>query len=358
MTFHDEQTELTIVMTNKRVYTEEEEAYLRRLMSQGADRERAEWYLNSMQTWTNEDYGKYMKFHRWMMGEETGNEKYDYAKDIKQLNAVLEKGNFEILKKNVRIPLLVHIPHSSTAIPEEIRKTFLISDAELQKELLLLTDRYTDDLFASAVEFGGIAFVCRQGRMVVDPERFPDDRYEPMSQKGMGIIYTKTSDGQTLRKKMTEVRRNKLLEQYYLPYRQAMEDEVDKLLETYGNCLIVDCHSFSSLPLPFEPDLDPDRPDICIGTDPFHTPPTPVKKAEECFKSAGFSVKLNKPYSGTYVPLKHFGKDKRVSSVMIEVNRKLYMAENSGKKLRTYHSIKDALRTIIEELASATFFRS
>ncbi len=306
----------------------------------------------------NEDYDKYTKFHLWMMGEETGDEQYDNAKDIKQLNAVLEKGNFEILKKNIRIPLLAHIPHSSTTIPDEIRKTFLIGDAALQKELLLLTDRYSDDIFSSAVELGGIAFVCRRSRMVVDPERFPDDRDEPMSRKGMGIIYMKTSDSQTLRKRMTKVQRNTLLEQYYLPYRQAIEDEVDKLLETYGNCLIVDCHSFSSLPLAFEPDQDPDRPDICIGTDSFHTPPSLVRKAEKCFKADGFSVKLNKPYSGTYVPLKHFEKDKRVSSILVEVNRKLYMEERSGKKLRTYNRIKDVLKKIMGELAATTSYKS
>ncbi len=336
----------------ERKYTEEDESYLQRLMSYGMDRKRAEWYLNSMQTWTEEDYEKYTKLHLWMMGEETGDERYDQTKRIEQLNRVLKKGNFEILKRSVKIPLLIHVPHSSTAIPDEIRKSLLISNEAIQKELLLLTDRYTDDLFLNADVLGGIAFVCRQSRMVVDPERFPDDRDEPMSKKGMGVIYVKTSDGQSLREEMGSVQRKELLDKYYFPYHQSMGDEVEKLLETYERCLIVDCHSFSSVPLPFELDQDPNRPDICIGTDSFHTPPSLVKKAEECCKSAGFSVKLNKPYSGTYVPLRHFEKDKRVSSVMVEVNRKLYMDEYSGKKLRTYDKTKNVLRRIIGEIAS------
>ena len=42
---------------------------------------------------------------------------------------------------------LLHIPHSSTYIPPDIRRTLAVSDAELEAELLRMTDRYTDELF-------------------------------------------------------------------------------------------------------------------------------------------------------------------------------------------------------------------
>ena len=83
------------------------------------------------------------------------------------------------------------------------------------------------------------------------------------------------------------------------------------LLNTFGRCLIVDGHSFSPTPLPFESDQDPIRPDICIGTDSFHTPAALVTGAENYFKRAGFTTALNRPYSGTMVPLKYLGKDER-----------------------------------------------
>jgi N-formylglutamate deformylase len=75
------------------------------------------------------------------------------------------------------------------------------------------------------------------------------------------------------------------------------------------------------------------RPDICIGTDEHHT----SKKLTECvvgfFKSKGYSVCINTPYSGSMVPLKYFRSSLKLSTIMIEVNRKLYMNEMTKEKL-------------------------
>jgi N-formylglutamate amidohydrolase len=154
-----------------------------------------------------------------------------------------------ILKNDVTVPIIANIPHSSTFIPPEIRNSLLISDEELERELLLLTDRYVDELFSSVHETGGIEVRYNISRMVLDPERFESDEEEVMSKKGMGVIYTKTSDGKDLRPPVSANEREQLLETFYRPYHRAMEQEVDTLIEKFGRCLIIDCHSFSSTPL-------------------------------------------------------------------------------------------------------------
>jgi N-formylglutamate amidohydrolase len=52
---------------------------------------------------------------------------------------------------------------------------------------------------------------------------------------------------------------------------------------------------------------------------------------ERNFKEIGYSVKINTPFSGSIVPLGFYKKEKKVISVMIEVNRKLYMNEETFK---------------------------
>jgi N-formylglutamate amidohydrolase len=62
---------------------------------------------------------------------------------------------YSILKNDVAFPIIANIPHSFTFIPPEIRNSLLIGDEELERELLLLTDRYVDELFSSVYETGG-----------------------------------------------------------------------------------------------------------------------------------------------------------------------------------------------------------
>jgi N-formylglutamate amidohydrolase len=62
------------------------------------------------------------------------------------------------------------------------------------------------------------------------------------------------------------------------------------------------------------------------------------------------STTRNRPYNGTYVPLKYLGKDKRVSSIMFEVNRNLYMNESSGEKLIIFPEMKNILKELINNL--------
>ena len=93
-------------------------------------------------------------------------------------------------------PTIVHIPHSSTCIPERYRHEICLSYAELTAELLVMTDWFTDQLFGQASNYGATLFVNRISRLVMDPERFPGDQDEPMSAKGMGAIYTRTKDAE------------------------------------------------------------------------------------------------------------------------------------------------------------------
>lgn len=252
--------------------------------------------------------------------------------------------------------MILHIPHSSPLIPDDIRRQFILSDKELEKELLLMTDLYTDDLFSPLDEFD-TAIIYPVSRLVVDPERFIVDDQESMSKKGMGVIYTKTAHGQDLRDSITGQERKMLINMFYHWHHNLLTSAVEAELKIHGSALIVDCHSFPSAPLPYEYNQSPDRPDICIGTDSFHTPDVLDKKCIQVFQEKGYSVKLNEPFSGTMISRTHKQKNKDVHSIMIEVNRSLYMDENTGEKKSKYEKIKSDLEIVmgrISELLSTS----
>jgi len=248
--------------------------------------------------------------------------------------------------------MILHIPHSSDFIPDEIRETFLLSDPELESELLVMTDAYTDTLYSEDNESVS-RIVHLVSRLVVDPERFPDDSQEMMAEVGMGAVYMRTSSGEPLRNQISEVQRKELMDEYYYPHHASFEQAVDSELRETGTALIIDCHSFPSKPLAYESDQNPSRPDICVGTDEFHTPDSLRDIALHSIRDAGFSVEVNRPFSGSIVPMKYYRKNRSVRSIMIELNRRLYMDESNGRKNDRYEATRLSLISILKRMRKA-----
>lgn len=260
-----------------------------------------------------------------------------------------------------RWPVVLHIPHAGYAIPAEYRTDFLLDQPALNHEIGLMTDHGTDWLYfdASAPVH---RVVSPWSRLFIDMERFCDDAQEPMSRKGMGVLYEKTSSGALLRAPIPAAQRERILQDYYDAHHAALTAQVDAVLVAFGYCLIIDCHSFPVEPLPFE---DPAlaRPPICLGSDTFHTRPEVLEAFVSAFRAGGYEVAINEPFAGSLVPLKHYQQDQRVQSIMIEVRRDLYLTQQNYPEityetdtiLRIRERTSSALDSALAELARAQF---
>ncbi len=257
---------------------------------------------------------------------------------------------FQVIKPAAIEPLLVHIPHASKYIPSELRKSFVLTSEELDQELVRMTDAYTDELF-SAGPTHCVTMINRLSRLVMDPERFCDDDEEVMASKGMGAIYTKTSFGTDLKHKIDEAEKSTLIDQFYRPYHARLVKEASQMLEQFKLCLVVDGHSFPSKPLPYELNQSTNRPDICIGTDAFHTPWALQDFCVSFWRGAGYTVGVNEPFSGSLVPLQYYQKDQRVQSIMIEIRRGLYMNEANGEKNSDFSQMNKVTAEFLEDLS-------
>lgn len=232
--------------------------------------------------------------------------------------------------------MILHIPHSSTYIPEDIK--FLKQD--INADLFRMTDHFTDELFdvsaTDVVKFGVSRLVC-------DVERLLHD--EPMEEYGMGVCYTNDSFGKKLRNVSID-ERQRIIDEYYVPHHDLLQQKVNFALCYFENVAIVDCHSFSNEQLPHEEEGP--RPDFCIGTDYFHTPDDMLEDMYTYLIDNGYTCEINHPFAGTIVPLEHYQKNKNVLSVMIEVNRSLYMdgPSKSDDFDKTKGVIKDLLNIV------------
>ncbi|MDG2199088.1 MAG: N-formylglutamate amidohydrolase [SAR324 cluster bacterium] len=228
-------------------------------------------------------------------------------------------------------------------------------DQELQAELDQIMDHATDLIFQQAFPEAP-AVVFPVSRLVVDPERFCDDLEEPMNRVGMGVLYTQGTLRQLIREKPSPTVRQQLLNQYYHPHHKKLTETVDRVMEEQNRCLIIDEHSFPSKALPYKMNPKATRPNFCLGTDDFHTSPELLEAVEAELQRLGYSTARNEPFSGTIVPLKHYRKDQRVQSLMIEINRKLYLNEDYSVDPVGLRKVVTALASVRANLAKKEFF--
>ena len=245
-------------------------------------------------------------------------------------------------KKSFVKNLILHIPHSSTIIP--FKDGYSVSDQILNQEILKLTDWYTDDLFENEID---ISVKALFSRIFCDVERFSDDNQEIMAPFGMGVLYEKTDSGELLRQVSPHLR-TRILKEFYWKHHNKLIESVRLQLEQFTSATIVDCHSFPDIPLTRALDKSPFRPDFNIGTDSFHTPQKLIDASIIFFKEKGYSLGIDLPYSGAIVPMPFYKKDKKIQSIMLEINRKLYLNESSNEKSNRYPETKQTVQEFLE----------
>jgi len=255
--------------------------------------------------------------------------------------------NFEIIAGDVESKVILHVPHSATFIPEDIRKNILLSDEELKAELDEMTDTFSEEVALKAAELSGSKpwlFINNFSRLVIDPERFPDER-EAMNAVGMGAVYQKTSIGTQLRNPNPKLEKQ-LLDDYFHPYGKALSDLVEQRFAALGEVTLIDIHSYRINQHPNAINHGQKRPPICIGTDPFHTPEWLTEAAESAFSIIGENY-LNQPYPGTYVPLDFYEKEAKITSIMMETRADTFLTDEL-KIHAGFETVVNALAQLVD----------
>ncbi|MBW8795724.1 MAG: N-formylglutamate amidohydrolase [Streptomyces sp.] len=259
----------------------------------------------------------------------------------------MSQPSYDLLPGAAESPVILHVPHSARAIPAVVRAGIVLDDATLERELDHITDAHTAELAEAAARLAGVApwrFVNRLSRLVVDPERFPDER-EEMLAVGMGAVYTRTTHRGELRDEAFDP--GPLVERYFRPYARAMTEAVAGRLAATGRAVVIDVHSYPSRALPYELHGAGPRPPVCLGTDAFHTPAELTEAARKAFAGCG-ETGLDSPFGGTYVPLEFYGTDARVAALMVEIRRDLYMTEPGGPAGPGADRLATALAALVE----------
>jgi N-formylglutamate amidohydrolase len=226
----------------------------------------------------------------------------------------------QVIDNSAGTPVILHAPHGGRAIPPAHLGSYVISAAELEAEKDAMTDHFTNTLVEAIT--GASAVINGLSRFAVDVERFPDES-EEMNAVGMGVLYTHGSRRQEIRR-VAEADTASLLG-YFAEYSRRFTELVDATLAVHGRAAIIDVHSYPELELPYELHGGGPRAPLCVGSEPFHASEAFLQTVAASF--AYLDARSNTPFAGSYVPLKHYRSDARVSFVMLEIRRDVYMDE-------------------------------
>ena len=230
--------------------------------------------------------------------------------------------------------IILHIPHASQNLPDNFFKNKEGKEL-LMKESSPLIDYFTDDLFRPSVKYDRrfkmlVAHYCRT---LLDVERLKND---PLEKRGMGILY-----GKGERRSLFALKDG--IDELMLSYYDDYNDKAAEIIRSCSFPLIIDCHSFSSHSTKLV-EMTPEMAeiDICLGYNEDETRPSDdfIDIVEKHFAAYGYNVARNRPFSNS----KTFDTGNYPHhSLMIEINKKLYMNEETLEKTAGFNRLQNCL---------------
>ena len=198
--------------------------------------------------------------------------------------------------------LVLNIPHASVG---GLGMSRLDNKVALLSEVKRWTDWYTDLLFIPDNRDGIQTATSDYSRFVVDVERLVND---PLENIGQGIVYKEFNGLHRTFEGMEEMK----MYHYHAEYIRDLRLMLDR------HSLLIDCHSFPS---------DLSDVDICIGYNDDWSRPTDfvIALCKTAFENEGYKVGINTPYAHALAPEAGFS----YNSIMIEVNKRLYLNEQT-----------------------------
>ena len=223
-----------------------------------------------------------------------------------------------------RIPLLVSIPHMGTAIPPELRASYLPRALEVED-----ADWHLDRLYAFAQEIGASVLTPVAARYVIDLNRPPDDAPMYPGASNPELCPTRFLTGEPLYRDGVApdaAERLRRRSTWWEPYHQALQGELQRLKSAHGYALLWDAHSIrAEIPWLFEGRL----PDLNIGTAGGDSSDASIAQAVvgAAARHAEFTHVLNGRFKGGYITRRYGRPAQHVHAVQLEMCQHLYMRE-------------------------------
>jgi N-formylglutamate deformylase len=170
---------------------------------------------------------------------------------------------------------------------------------------------------------------------------------------GKGLIWRLTDEGEPLYdRKLTAAEVRGRIERCWRPYHQAVADAIAAAHARHGYSIHLNCHSMPAVSSAYATDYPGlVHADFVIGDrDGSTAAPALSRRVCELLRGFGYAVEYNHPYKGVELVRRYGDPAAQRHSLQVEVNRKLYMNEETLEPHAGFATLKAHLRTLVEEL--------
>ena len=228
-------------------------------------------------------------------------------------------------------------PHSGRDYSPELMRNSVLDSRTIRSS----EDAFVDRLFSAAPQFGAPLLAARVPRAFVDLNRGPDEMdpavvenirrpsHNPRVASGLGVIPRVVANGRSIysgKLSLDEARQR--LETHWHPYHDTLHTLLKSAHGTFGETILIDCHSMPHEAVDNIVRSGERRPDVVLG-DRFGSSASQavVARIERALTKAGLIVARNTPFAGAFVT-QHYGRPSRGQhAVQLEIDRSLYMDE-------------------------------
>lgn len=252
-------------------------------------------------------------------------------------------------------------PHSGRDYPWSfLRRTVLDERAIRTSE-----DAFVDRLFECAPQFGAPFLKAGAPRAFIDLNRAADEldpalvdgvrksSLNPRVASGLGVVPRVVANGRAIyRGKLTMEEARARVANYWRPYHDQLQLLLNQAHVSFGEAILVDCHSMPREALDGIAQTGAKRPEIVVG-DRFGASADGeiVDRIEAAFADAGLHVVRNAPFAGAFIA-QHYGRPSRDQhAVQIEIDRSIYMHEGLVRPNADFHPFRKLLRSVVAEVA-------
>lgn len=225
-----------------------------------------------------------------------------------------------------------------------------------------------DELFGAAPDFGAPLISGTVPRAYLDLNRAPDEldpaliegvRSSGVNQRvlaGLGVVPRVVAEGAPIyngKIRLTEARDR--ITQYHTPFHMKLERLLHRARESFGNALLIDCHSMPTEALRAAPKINGAIPQIVLG-DRFGASAdrTFIVEVQAAFERAGFIVARNAPFAGGYITQRYGKPAQGLNAIQVEIDRGLYLDQKTIEPSPAFDEIKRLLTRVIEDLVTAS----